>query len=151
MGKDFRELLNEWQAPDPPPHLDAKVLASFERHRRRGVSKWTGPMLLPIPVFVLLIVLQLLSGGLLVRNFAYSRRAAPPVAIRERVVEVPVVKEKVVTQVVYLPAPSSDPIERRALYSASNRENDRPPMDLSGFRPVSTFQIRIVKGDTNER
>ncbi len=150
MGKDFKELLKEWQVPDPPPSVDARVAEAYSRSRRRGWSRWTGSVRLPAPLLALLLVLQVVSGGVIVRSHLFP--AAQVTSMPERVVEVPVVKDKVVTRVVYLPAPASDALGRRALYSMAEKESEKPPMDLSGFKPVSEFRIQIIKGENrNER
>jgi hypothetical protein len=150
MGKDFKELLKEWRVPDPSPGVDARVAETFSRSRRRGWSRWTGSVRLPAPILAFLLVLQVVSGAVIMRNFL-----SPPsqvTLVPERVVEVPVVKEKVVTHVVYLPAPASDTLGRRARYSMADTESGKPPMDLSGFRPVSEFRIQVIKGEErNER
>jgi hypothetical protein len=69
-----------------------------------------------------------------------------------RVIEVPVVKERTVTQVVYLPADTAGGSRQRASHSTVAQENTNPPMDLMGFQPVSEFQLRVIKGENkNER
>lgn len=152
MGKDFKELLKEWQVPDPPPHLDERVAATYSRLKRPGFWRWTGSVRLPSPIFAFLLLLQLISGGVIVRHLLFADHPTPILSIPERVVEVPVVREKIVTHVVYLPAPASDTFGRRALYSMAETESEKQPMDLSGFQPVSEFQIHVIKGGSrNER
>ena len=150
MGKDFKDLLKEWRVPDPPPQLDARVAATYSRLRRRGLSRWTGPVRLPAPVFALLLVLQLVSGGVIFHGLLNP--AIPNLTPPERIVEVPVFREKVVTRLVYVPLPDTDTLGRRALYSSPEHESEKPPMDLTGFRPVTQFQIHVIKGEyRNER
>ena len=150
MGKDFKELLKEWQVPDPPPSIDARVAEAYSRSRRRGWSRWTGSVRLPAPLLAFLLVLQVVSGVVIMRSLLLPASRFTPGP--ERVVEVPVVKEKIVTHVVYLPAPASDTPGRRAFYSMAEKESEKPPMDLSGFSPVTEFRIQVIKGDNrNER
>jgi hypothetical protein len=148
MGKNFKDLLKEWQAPDLPPEVDERVEATFARLGRKGMSRWTGPVRLPMPLLAFLLVLQLVSAGVIVRVLLHSEQPAMPAP--ERVVEVPVIQERVVTRLVYVPLSDSDPTGRRALYSTP--ENETQPMDLTGFQPVSKFHIQVIKGENrNER
>jgi hypothetical protein len=150
MGKDLKELLREWQAPDVPPEADERVAATFARLSRRGRSRWAGSVRLPVPVLAFLLVLQLVSAGVILRGSFFP--ATPVTLAPERVVEAPVIREKVVTRLVYVPMADSDAFGRRALYSAVDNESERTPMDLTGFQPVSQFQIHVVKGENrNER
>ncbi len=150
MGKDFKELLNKWRVPELPPRVDARLAETYSRSRRRSCLRCTGSIRLPAPLLAFLLVLQVISGAVIVRNFLSPAAHVTPAP--ERVVEVPVVKEKIVTHVVYLPAPSSDTLERRAHYSMAEKESEKPPMDLSGFKPVSEFRIQVIKGENrNER
>jgi hypothetical protein len=152
MGRDLKELLKEWQIPDPPPHVDARVAATYSRMRRRWISGWTRSVRLPAPVFALLLVLQLASVMVIGHYLLATNLPAPVLSMPERVVEVPVVKERVVTQVVYLPADAAGGSRQRASQAATAQENESQPMELTGFRPVSELQIHVIKGENkNER
>ena len=152
MGKDLKELLKEWQIPDPPPHLDARVAASYRATRRRSASGWMRSVRLPAPVLAFLVVAQL--GSLFViGHYLVSTSPPPPVlSMPTRVIEVPVVKERTVTQVVYLPADAAGGSRQRASHSTAAQEDTTRPVDLTGFQPVSELQLRVIKGENkNER
>lgn len=152
MGRDLKGLLKEWQIPDPPPRVDARVAATYQATRARGASSWMRCVRLPAPVFALLLVAQLTSI-VVIGHYLVSTSPPPPVlSMPVRVVEVPVVKERVVTQVVYLPADAGGDSRQRAANSIAAQENTNPPMDLKGFQPVSELQLRVLKGENkNER
>lgn len=59
------KLLKEWQAPDAPPSLDARVLA---HHRRWWSFLLTGSIRVPVPVGVVMVVVLVLMGLALVRR-----------------------------------------------------------------------------------
>lgn len=71
-------LLREWQAPDPPPGMDAKMLAAFRRRTTRNsnwwAALWSARISIPVPVL----------AGLLIVLFAaanWLRRPAAPVPV----------------------------------------------------------------------
>jgi hypothetical protein len=154
MNRDLKELLKKWEIPDLPPQLDERVMATYSSRRQQPwIFRWTGSVRLPIPVFALLLLLQLVSGGVILRNqFFANPLPAPVLSMPERVVEGPVEKEKVLTRIVYLPASAAGNPDRRPAYAATNAESEKQPMDLTGFQPVSEFRMHVIKGgNRNER
>lgn len=152
MGRDLKGLLKEWQIPDPPPHVDAHVMATYRDLQRRSASGWMRSVRLPAPAFALLLVMQLVSLAMIGHYLVSTSPPAPILSMPERVVEVPVVKERTVTEVVYLPADAAGNSRQRASHSAAAQVNTELPMDLTGFRPVSDLQLIVIKGENkNER
>ncbi|MBZ5500528.1 MAG: hypothetical protein LAP85_29395 [Acidobacteriia bacterium] len=147
MERDLKELLQEWRIPDPPPHLDARIAATYSGMLPRRVSVWRKPVRLPAPVFALLLVLQLASMTVIGHFLFSASPPAPVLSMPERVVEVPVVREKVVTQIVYLPAVPAGSSRQRASHGTATLENESLPMELTGYRPVAELQIRVLKGE----
>lgn len=152
MGRDLKGLLKEWQITDPPPEVDARIVATYAEMQRRSASGWMRSVRLPAPVFALLVVAQVLSMAV-IGHFLVSTSPPPPVvAMPERVVEVPVVRERTITQVVYLPVEAEIGSRQRAAHTTDAEPDTNPAMDLTGFRPVSELQLRVIKGENkNER
>ena len=152
MGRDLKGLLKEWQVPDPPPQLDARIAATFLEARRRYTSVWMRPVRLPLPVFALLLLLQLGSVAA-VGHYLVSPGPPPPVlSMPERLVEVPVVSERTITYVLYLPAGAAGDPRQRASQSVIEQANTNLPVDLTGYQPVSEPQLHVIKGEEkNER
>ncbi|MBZ5500003.1 MAG: hypothetical protein LAP85_26700 [Acidobacteriia bacterium] len=146
MGRNFKELLNEWRIPDPPAGLDTRMAATYEKMRFRRMPVWLRPVRLPAPVLALLLILQAASMAV-IGHFLYSASPAPILSMPEKVITVPVVREKVVTQIVYLPAVSAGSSRERASHATAALENEDQPMELTGFRPVAQLQLHVIKGD----
>jgi hypothetical protein len=67
----LRELLREWEAPEPSAALDTRVRAAYREKRRRG-SWWSWRVSIPVPV--LAAALLMIAAG-----WWIERRATPPV------------------------------------------------------------------------
>ncbi len=153
MDEDLKELLDKWQLPDPSMQLDERIMETYSRHRRSWIFRRTGSVRVPVPVLVLLLLLPIVSAVALVHNSYFLRLPpAPVLSMPVRVVEIPVVKERVVTRLVYPPAKATEDSVRRTFRSAANLESDKEPMDLTGFQPLAEFQINVLKGgNRNEK
>lgn len=70
----LQSLLKEWEAPEPPPSMDARVRTAYGESRRRPwwARMWTFRVSIPVPV--LAAALLLIAAGLWI-----GRRSAPPV------------------------------------------------------------------------
>ena len=70
----LQSLLREWEAPEPPPAMDARVRAAYRAARRGSWLErlWTFRVSIPVPV--LAAVLLLLAVGVWI-----ERRSSPPV------------------------------------------------------------------------
>lgn len=154
--RELKDILSEWTLPEPTAALDERVFSDYRSqfHRRARWRRWvTGSIRLPVPVAAILGLLFCATCYLAVRKAtAHSVRivtvSAPPKVVE---VPVPVIKERVVTRIVYA--------KRKA------RENSAPDVlapidenkaiaqvDMTGFRPVSEIKIIVVKGDkSNEK
>ena len=103
----------------------------------------------PVPVALVLIAVF----GLTVFFAGQSRRAplsSGPPSVITRTIEVPVIQERVVTQVVYrdrirIPQDKS----RQAFANTARRRNatiDNNSASLSGFKPANEARLTIIKG-----
>jgi hypothetical protein len=171
---DFNEALKAWDAPAVPASLDQRVFASYHEHLQRAPfwKRWiTASIRVPAPLAAAAALLFLIAGGV---ALAALKRTPAQTAVmpnpgvttitKTEIVEVPVVKERVVTRVVYVEKPASAPAlhaaqllgtsQPREIKLASHVAGDNAytNVDLSGFQPVEEMTVRIIKGSTaNER
>lgn len=59
------ELLREWQVPDAPPSLDARVLVP---RKNRWSFLFTGSIRVPVPVGLAIVAIVLAMGAALLRQ-----------------------------------------------------------------------------------
>ena len=73
---ELGDLLRQWEAPAAPPHRERRI---FGEPRKQPWHRWllTGSIRVPVPVFVLLLVLSALTYVL------PRSRPAPPAFVRE--------------------------------------------------------------------
>lgn len=70
----LQSLLREWEAPEPPPAMDARVEAAYRASQRGSLWQrlWTFRVSIPVPV--LAAALLLIAAGVWI-----ERRSSPPV------------------------------------------------------------------------
>ena len=131
------------------------VFASLRQPLRLCVKTFLKPLPVPLGVAVLAV-------GVVLALFAIrtTRQApiqpAPPVVVQVPV-EVPVVQEKVVTQVVYRdrkPASRSSKhiVNGPTAESTVARSQKQPEDTLSGFKPTDEVKLTVIKGGSpNEK
>ena len=161
----LKHLLEQWQAPAAPSALEQRVLAAYRaRFDNAPVPFWkrllTTSIRVPLPAAVSFAALLLLALWGAARPVNLILPTSTNALATTRVIEVPVIKEKAVTQTIYLPARTEALKQRRikpslALQSASLEENyftRAPRLALAGFEPNSELKIRVIKGETtNEK
>ena len=134
--KELHELLKSWEAPAAPPSLKEGILDQYRKRQKRD-WRWflTGSMRVPVPVasLAVLIIVGLAVAALM--NRAQPPLPPPPPQIVTRIVEVPVVQERVVSRTVY-----------------RERTVSLPPrgINLREFQPVASLVPRIIKRDQND-
>ena len=133
--KKLHELLKSWDAPAAPPSLKESILEHYRKRQKRS-WRWflTGSLRVPVPVISLASValVGLAIAGLV--NKSQPPVPPPPPQIVTRIVEVPVVQERVVTRTVYRERAVSVP---------------PPGINLREFQPVASFVPRIIKRGQN--
>jgi hypothetical protein len=170
---ELKALLAAWDAPHAPAAMDEKIFAAYRANFRRA-PLWkrlcAAQIRLPVPVAA---ALALLVGALGWLSFGQSSMPGSPPAplIETKVVEVPVVHEKVVTRTVYVTRPAAAP----AVTLAASRAATAPPraaavqpaqpvslssqvagdsaytsVDLSGFQPVDEIKVTVIKGKNHD-
>src|SRR5829696_4160918 len=177
-------LLRTWEAPAQDAGARARLLADF-RASARPAPLWrralTARVRVPLPVAACAAVVLL--GSLYVLGVRATVRVEPSAARVEaqpaavRVVEVPVVRERVVTRTVYVekkgrggeqPAPRRRP-EREELARRDERDVETPRqqepgqspeshagyftrVDMNDFQPAGEVKLRILsRGDVDEK
>ena len=73
----LRRLLHECQAPEPPPAMDARMLAAFRQAARPSVGRRFGRRLAMMPA--LIPAAAALIAAALALGFYWGRPPAPPV------------------------------------------------------------------------
>ena len=133
---ELKSLLERWKAPPAPESLEAGLLGEFRaRAARRAAWRWIfATWRLPAPAVVAMVVLVIALAA------AAIRRPAPHVIIQTRTVEVPVVRERVVTRIVHDRPAAPAPRHERAQAT-----------DLSGFQPVAVLSPRIIRNGNVDR
>ena len=133
-------------------HLESvsKVDVPFRPAARPGVPAkllgfFTGSVRVPVPIAAILL---LVLGATIV--FAVQSRLSavtvPPIIVT-KTVEVPVIHEKSVTQLVYRDRDRREVFSRKANANLmAQRENERAPVNLSGFTPTNEVKLTIIKG-----
>ena len=111
----------------------------------------------PAPVALALVILSAVFIPVAIRT-ARRQQTAPPPSVVERTIQVPVVQEKIVTQVVYrdrqpVALNSKQPrnVARVESTFAKSRDTDSPAT-LAGFKPTDEVKLTVIKGgSTNEK
>lgn len=170
--EELKARLERWEAPASPRSLDLRVMAAYRKQHsapfwRRALDS---SIRVPVPIAAAVILLFFASGFLALRAAQaptpqeVSYQATPEV----KVIEVPVVQERVVTRTVYVEKKrdrKAQPSKQaRSRYIAEIRNNDEPAArdegesgrfftraNLSGFQPVEQMRIEIIRRTrTNE-
>lgn len=168
---ELRALLSSWEAPDTPAALDRRLLASF-RAEQPGVVRpplWrralTSSVRIPLPVAGLCAVALITTSAVLAlrpsRITLESTPLAPPPAAT-RLVEVPVVRERVVTRTVFVGKKEraargkqrQGVITANATDAAENSEERAGEqtgyftrVNMTEFQPAGEMKIRVIKGN----
>jgi hypothetical protein len=148
--RGLKNLLGEWRAPEITSSLDQRILTSYRRqflHRPLWRRWLTGSISLPAPVAVTAAVLLCATSYLAARKAtSYTLEPAPATSVVKIVeVRVPVVKEKIVTRVVYKNTGAQKATEGPTPSSL------RPRIDLANFQPVSEIKPIVIHGGNDEK
>lgn len=153
---EFEEVLRRQIASAPHKQMNASPLW------RRAL---TASVRVPLPIAAAIALLLLTSSLLAVRNL---RPSTPQVRVTEtvgqtRIVEIPVVQERVVTRTVFvtpqsrqvrrqLGASSASEVKNIATHRPQNVTANSAGASLEGFKPADDVKITIIKGNhSNEK
>jgi len=170
-------LLRTSQIPLPSAALDARIMKSF-RQQNAPVPIWRrfilGTFAVPKPAFAALLILAMAGfwtafqlGKIYSTSISISEQLGEttraPVQTPEQtevqtvVVEVPVIKEKIVTRTIYLRQPQINKNEKSKSLDVL-RQSDLPlssvvanngyftDVSLKGFQPSAEINAKIIKG-----
>ncbi|HWN10700.1 MAG TPA: hypothetical protein VNO50_15785 [Pyrinomonadaceae bacterium] len=138
-------------APNSSPHtlpLGARLLNAVR-------SFATASVRLPAPAAIaILLLVGFLTYNMLSFSSAPANASASSLVTQERIVEVPVIQERVVTRTVYVerkPRASQGSVPVRAnLTAAGNRRRteslNKTAMSLAGFKPTDQVKLTVIKG-----
>ena len=125
---ELRSLLREWQAPPLTLSFERRVLKKRKLWRRFLLR---GYIRVPVPVACLVVVLLAVAEA-----WRWTRPAptvAPRVVVKTERVEIPLVRERIVTKVIYkdrlLPARTPEHI-----------------LTFHQLKPVAELRPRIIRG-----
>ena len=108
-----------------------------------------------IPVSVAAVFLLFLTVSTLVAVRARRPVTQPPVVervVETRNVEVPVIKDRVVTRVVYVDKKTRGRNNNADSKLPKTLDPSRTPANLAGFRPIDQVKLTVIKGtDSNEK
>jgi hypothetical protein len=137
---EMRALLERWAAPDAPRSLDQRVMEAYRGQvSARGLRRlFASSIRVPLPIAALVVVLLLASALLFLR----SARALPPQATANpgspqvKTVEVPLIREKIVTRTIYLQKGRDS--KRKLRWRARDEDFAVVPRDKSGQKPETS-------------
>ncbi|MFS8086720.1 MAG: hypothetical protein ACMG6H_13890 [Acidobacteriota bacterium] len=111
---------------------------------------------LPLASAVVVLFISSILFALYSRRASGTAPAANPPSVITKIVEVPVIREKPVTRVVYLDrnrrtdragSRRREQTQRNASTELARRQGDlNPPASLVGFKPASDVKLTIIKG-----
>lgn len=198
LDRIFRldQLLEKAPAPPTPSALlDTKLMKAFERHNKEALKSpawwqriFVGSVSVPKPAFaaiLLAIVATMTTAIMIERNRSASSETGtslpasspivsaplpPEIIEKTKIVEVPVIKERVVTRVVYVERQNNEAIKLQKASSARNENdgnmqkqtlNERDTnlamngsvedggyvtrANLTGFQPATELKTRIIQ------
>jgi hypothetical protein len=169
---ELGKLLSLYRPPLPSRRLDERVAAGYRAQQSKPLV-WklllTGSVKVPVPLAAALFLTMIALAAWAIWQESISKPGpqmviAPPVSVR--VVEVPVIQEKVVTQIVYVRPKTPNRSEARgksgpgrgnrsslAMFS-SGSENGyvlQEDTDLKGFQPLQELKVKVLRRtDSNE-
>jgi hypothetical protein len=185
---ELRELLRAWEAPPASARSRERLLADFRAHARRA-PLWRRALRaelrvpLPVAACALVALLSLLAFAARSPSRTQQSKAVAPetvnalaaqtsdatgaqasdafAATNVKVVEVPVVRERVVTRVVYVEKKERPGAALAAERERRAREGEQASgaassyftrVDMEDFQPADEMKIRIVrKGKGDEK
>jgi hypothetical protein len=127
-----------------------EVKAESQRTRGWLSILFTSSIRVPVPVLVLILVAVVMGAA--VFTLVKKQNVSTPsiVSVIQVPVEVPVVKEKIVTQVIYR-KPKMRVLSRRApsqVINSTFAKSQPASTSLSGFKPLEEVKLTVIKGGT---
>ena len=148
--RELSVLLKQWQAPEVPGVLDARI-AEVARRQLSCPPLWRRLLIaripVPAPVAALALVLLSVTTLLAVRSQTPAPEPMPPtVAQAESPIKAP---PETVANPIEAPEADSRPIDPAAR-KADPGSTYVTQVDLTGFEPVKELKIRILPRENND-
>jgi len=147
---DLQQLIHRLRLPEPTEQLDHRILSSYTEQIERQpfwkrLFKGTIPIPIPIAAIIVLSIASLIYLALRSSVVVVKEIPKPAPSDQVRVVEVPVVQERV--HIVYVDKQS----RKHPVHSHDGQVYAGIP-DFDGFKPVDELKIRLIKdGDQHEK
>ena len=148
--EELSRLLRAWAAPDAPRAADARLLAAFRRQTTERAPSWrrllTASVRVPVPVAALSVLALLAVTATLIARPSHvspvtAAAAAPHATETTKIVEVPVVQERVVTRIVYVEK-NGRRVPRAGDENLSERERPEQRVTQRQQQPLAGVQSR---------
>jgi hypothetical protein len=159
-GTHLKDMLNTWQVAQPSSGLDRRVLAAYRvATARQTLLGRIMTFRIPLPVALTCCALLVTATAIVMHNVGGSGSATVQVRTVTEIknVEVPVVRETVVTRVVYRdrkPAevaqkapstPTRGVNQRLAVANEVDGQGYLTNTELTGFQPNSDMSLKVIK------
>lgn len=125
---ELRSLLREWQAPPVTPSLEKRIL---KKHRSWWRFLLNGYVRVPVPVACSIVVVLIAAEAW--RWTRPAQTVIPRVVVKTERVEVPFLRERIITKLVY----------KDRLIPARTPEH---AFTFRQLKPVAELRPRIIKG-----
>jgi hypothetical protein len=153
----LKDLLNTWEVPPASSGLDRRTLAAYRELTARQ-PLWRRLLTFRIPLPVAFAGCALLVSVTAVTMHRPASSTLARVEIRTvtetKTVQVPVVQEKIVTQIIYRdrkPAPltpstpSRNDNQKLAVANEANGQDYLTNTELTGFQPNAEMSLKVIK------
>jgi hypothetical protein len=153
----LKDLLNTWAVPPASSRLDSRTLAAYRVTTAREPA-WRRLLVFRIPLPVAFACGVLLVAATAIAMHRPISSATTQVQIKTvtetKTIEVPVVKERVVTRIVYRdrkPAqvaqstPKRDDDQKLAVANEADGNGYLTNTELTGFQPNADMSLKVIK------
>ena len=165
--KELNQLLVHWKAPEVSLSTKHRLFAAYQQ-QTTPVKFWqrifTTSIRVPVPIAAAFAILFIGLSLLFINTQKKEAVPAIPPPEQVRIVEVPVVQEKIIKQIIYsyrkprqgIEKKHSDPAEAGpslvAFDGLGNKMTDYGQPQIRGFQPADDMKVRIIKkGNSNEK
>jgi hypothetical protein len=172
--EEIKNMLETWKAPAAPLSLDRRVVEIYRIHMTAPLLRrvLSASIRVPLPLAAAVIGLLLVSGvSLVASRSSTTHETTIPGPVQIKVVEVPVIHEKIVSRAISANRrPSKVRVNPRTdgRYLTTIRKTDKKKSDkktsqdegdsgryfthadLSGFQPMDQVKIEVIRRRINE-
>jgi hypothetical protein len=139
--RELQDLLQKWTPPEMPRTLKMNLVETYRKRQKRN-WRWlfAGSLQVPIPIAALAILaMSGLAIAVLMSKFQSPLKPLLPQVVNH-VVEIPVVRDRVIARTIYREPPAPRKKAIPASYQGIN---------LREFKPVASLSPRIIRRSQN--